>query len=149
MEQALWRAMETTCLVVPVSITSSMTFLSVTSRSLIPSKVCVCVGVFVMEWSAHVHIGLTAETIRLAIRNATGTRAALFIPEQAFEILVKKQIARLREPSLQCIGLVYDELQRIVSQVEGPELLRYGVLRERLVEVCWVSRFVFFFANAE
>lgn len=79
--------------------------------------------------------GLTAETIRLAIRNATGTRAALFIPEQAFEILVKKQIARLRDPSLQCIGLVYDELQRIVSQVEGPELSRFAVLRERLVEV--------------
>lgn len=79
--------------------------------------------------------GLTAETIRLAIRNATGTRAALFIPEQAFEILVKKQIARLREPSLQCIGLVYDELQRIVSQVEGPELARFSVLRERLQEV--------------
>ncbi len=79
--------------------------------------------------------GLTAETIRLAIRNATGTRAALFIPEQAFEILVKKQISRLRDPSLQCIGLVYDELQRIVSQVESLELSRYAVLRERLVEV--------------
>ena len=78
--------------------------------------------------------GLSAETIRLAIRNATGTRSALFIPEQAFEILVKKQITRLRDPSLQCIGLVYDELQRIVSQVESPELARFGVLRERLVE---------------
>ncbi len=34
-------------------------------------------------------------------------------------VVALQQIARLREPSLQCIGLVYDELQRIVSQVEG------------------------------
>lgn len=79
--------------------------------------------------------GLSPETIRLAIRNATGTRASIFIPEQAFEILVKKQIQRMRDPSLQCINLVYDELQRIVSQVENVELERYGVLRERLIEV--------------
>jgi len=48
---------------------------------------------------------------------------------------VKKQILRMREPSLQCIGLVYDELQRIVGQVESVELGRFGVLKERLTEV--------------
>lgn len=42
---------------------------------------------------------------------------------------------RLEEPSLQCVELVYDELQRIVSQLESKELSRFAVLRERVVEV--------------
>jgi len=73
--------------------------------------------------------------IRVAIRNATGPRAALFIPEASFEMLVKRQVKRLEDPSLQCIELVYDELQRIVSQLEGKELMRFACLRERVIDV--------------
>eukprot|EP01103_Thecamoeba_quadrilineata_P002240 TRINITY_DN12230_c0_g1_i1.p1 TRINITY_DN12230_c0_g1~~TRINITY_DN12230_c0_g1_i1.p1 ORF type:complete len:747 (-),score=137.40 TRINITY_DN12230_c0_g1_i1:84-2288(-) len=79
--------------------------------------------------------GLTNNDIRTAIRNATGPRAALFIPEMSFELLVKKQIQRLLEPSLQCVDLAYDELQRIVTHLESKELQRFAVLRDRLVEV--------------
>eukprot|EP01119_Soliformovum_irregulare_P001273 TRINITY_DN109_c1_g1_i1.p1 TRINITY_DN109_c1_g1~~TRINITY_DN109_c1_g1_i1.p1 ORF type:complete len:741 (+),score=223.79 TRINITY_DN109_c1_g1_i1:225-2447(+) len=79
--------------------------------------------------------GLSANDIRTAIRNATGPKAALFIPEVSFELLVKTQISRLEEPSLQCVELVYDELQRIVSQLETKELQRFNALRERVVEV--------------
>ena len=45
---------------------------------------------------------LSAEDINIAIRNATGTRRALFVPEMAFEVVAKKQIALLEEPSLRC-----------------------------------------------
>jgi hypothetical protein len=31
---------------------------------------------------------------------------------------VKRQIQRLQAPSLQCVDLVYDELQRIVAQID-------------------------------
>eukprot|EP00005_Dracoamoeba_jomungandri_P005912 CAMPEP_0174262004 /NCGR_PEP_ID=MMETSP0439-20130205/12712_1 /TAXON_ID=0 /ORGANISM="Stereomyxa ramosa, Strain Chinc5" /LENGTH=751 /DNA_ID=CAMNT_0015346633 /DNA_START=23 /DNA_END=2278 /DNA_ORIENTATION=- len=79
--------------------------------------------------------GMSMNDIRTVIRNATGPRAALFIPEQSFELLVKRQISRLEEPSLQCVELVYDELQRIVSQLENKELKRFHCLRERVVEV--------------
>lgn len=79
--------------------------------------------------------GLTGNDIRTAIRNATGPKAALFVPEASFELLVKSQISRLEEPSLQCIELVYDELQRIVSQLETKELVRFANLREQVVEV--------------
>lgn len=79
--------------------------------------------------------GLTLNDIRTAIRNATGPRSALFVPEMAFELLVKRQITRLEEPSLQCVELAYDELQRIVSQLENKDLLRFANLRERVVEV--------------
>ena len=38
--------------------------------------------------------------ILTAIRNANGPRPALFVPEVSFELLVKRQIRRLEEPSL-------------------------------------------------
>lgn len=42
--------------------------------------------------------GLSANDIRTAIRNSTGTRPSLFVPEMAFELLVKGQIKRLEDP---------------------------------------------------
>lgn len=33
--------------------------------------------------------------IRMAIRNATGPRPTLFLPEMAFDLLVKKQVRRM------------------------------------------------------
>eukprot|EP01112_Ceratiomyxa_fruticulosa_P010608 TRINITY_DN2816_c0_g2_i1.p1 TRINITY_DN2816_c0_g2~~TRINITY_DN2816_c0_g2_i1.p1 ORF type:complete len:672 (-),score=178.73 TRINITY_DN2816_c0_g2_i1:145-2160(-) len=79
--------------------------------------------------------GLTMADIRTTIRNATGPRAALFVPEVSFELLVKCQIGRLEEPSLQCVELVYDELLRIVAQLENKELARFVNLRDRVIEV--------------
>lgn len=61
--------------------------------------------------------GLTDNEIRTAIRNANGTRPSLFVPEMSFDLLVRKQIQRLEQPGLQCVDLVFDELQRISSQV--------------------------------
>ncbi|KAG8129940.1 hypothetical protein E2320_016602 [Naja naja] len=59
--------------------------------------------------------GLTMLDILTAIRNATGPRPALFVPEVSFELLVKRQIKRLEEPSLRCVELVHEELQRIIQ----------------------------------
>jgi len=79
--------------------------------------------------------GLTDEDIRTTICNANGTRPSLFVPEISFDILVRKQIDRLREPGLQCVDLVYEELKVITNQCEPGELTRFPNLRERLVEV--------------
>ena len=57
--------------------------------------------------------GLDAQDIRTAIRNSTGPRPSLFVPEVAFEILVKPQIKLLEAPALRCVELVYEELVRI------------------------------------
>lgn len=57
--------------------------------------------------------GLTAQDIRTAIRNSTGPRPSLFVPEMAFDLLVKPQIKLLESPSLRCVELVYEELVRI------------------------------------
>ena len=79
--------------------------------------------------------GLSDEEIRTTICNANGTRPALFVPEISFDILVKRQISRLEQPGIQCVDLVYEELQRIASQSEPTELTRFPNLRDRMVEV--------------
>jgi len=79
--------------------------------------------------------GLSDEEIRTTIRNANGTRPALFVPEISFDILVRRQIARLEQPGLQAVDLVFEELQRIASQSEPSELTRFPVLRDRMLEV--------------
>lgn len=79
--------------------------------------------------------GLTDDEVRTTITNAMGTRRALFVPEIAFDILVRRQISRLESPGIECVDLVYEELQRIASQSEPKELTRFPFLRERMVEV--------------
>ena len=41
----------------------------------------------------------------------------LFTPDMAFEAIVKKQIARMKEPSIKCIDLVVQELGNVVRTV--------------------------------
>ncbi|PHU08795.1 Dynamin-related protein 3A [Capsicum chinense] len=78
---------------------------------------------------------LSDEDIRIAIHNATGPRNALFVPEVPFEVLVRRQIARLLDPSLQCLRFVYDELIKISRACESVEMRRFSELRSRLEDV--------------
>ncbi|PIK41679.1 putative dynamin-1-like protein isoform X2 [Apostichopus japonicus] len=78
--------------------------------------------------------GLRTIDILTAIRNATGPRPALFVPEVSFELLVKRQIRRLEEPSVRCIELVHEEMQRIIQHCGTQELLRFPKLHERVSE---------------
>uniref|UniRef100_A0A667Y891 Dynamin-1-like protein n=1 Tax=Myripristis murdjan TaxID=586833 RepID=A0A667Y891_9TELE len=82
--------------------------------------------------------GLNTIDILTAIRNATGPRPSLFVPEVSFELLVKKQVKRLEEPSLRCVELVHEEMQRIIqhcSNYSTQELQRFPKLHEAIVEV--------------
>ena len=45
---------------------------------------------------------LSEVQIQTAIKNASAMAPSLFVPESAFEVLVRQQIARLLEPSLDC-----------------------------------------------
>lgn len=56
---------------------------------------------------------LSLSDIRTAIRNSTGPRPSLFVPEVAFDLLVKPQIKLLEAPGLRCVELVYEELMKI------------------------------------
>jgi len=67
--------------------------------------------------------------IAFAIRNIHGIRVGLFTPDMAFEAIVKKQISRLKEPSIKCIDLVVQELTNVV-RMTAEKMNRYPRLRE-------------------
>lgn len=77
---------------------------------------------------------LGTDEIRTALRNSTGHRTPLFIPEAAFELLVRRQIHRFLKPALICVDLVYDELTRLAEIVESNELIRFHKLRSSVAE---------------
>lgn len=88
--------------------------------------------------SIHPLTGLSKMDVLTAIRNATGPRPALFVPEVSFELLVKRQIRRLEEPSLRCVELVHEEMQRMIQHcgIESQqEMIRFPKLHESIVDV--------------
>lgn len=78
---------------------------------------------------------LDTQDIRTAIRNSTGPRPSLFVPEVAFDLLVKPQIKLLEGPSLRCVELVYEELVKICHNCTSTELQRFPKLHSQLIEV--------------
>ncbi|KAH8337593.1 hypothetical protein KR074_011678 [Drosophila pseudoananassae] len=87
--------------------------------------------------SIHPLAGLSKMDILTAIRNATGPRPALFVPEVSFELLVKRQIRRLEEPSLRCVELIHEEMQRIVQHC-GNEV------QQEMMRIClYITNFHF------
>lgn len=78
---------------------------------------------------------LTVSDIRTAIRNSTGPRPSLFVPELAFDLLVKPQIKLLEAPAQRCVELVYEELIKICHTCGSQELSRFPRLQGKLIEV--------------
>ncbi len=78
---------------------------------------------------------LSEVDIQTAIKNACAMQTSLFVPEGAFEVLVRQQIARLLEPSLDCAYQVYEELRRVVIEVNLPELAQYYKLQSKICDV--------------
>ncbi|CBY32368.1 unnamed protein product [Oikopleura dioica] len=79
--------------------------------------------------------GLSRLEVLTAIKNSTGPRTAVFVPDSSFEQLVKKQIARLEEPSIRCVELVHEELERIIQHCITKEYLRFPNLIQKIKEV--------------
>ena len=77
--------------------------------------------------------GLTNADISHAIRQATGPRAPLFVPDQSFDVLARRQIALLRPHCMQVVEQVLAELQRMVATCLPPQLKRFAKLRERVL----------------
>ncbi len=80
-------------------------------------------------------MNLSVLDIRTAIRNSTGPRPSLFVPELAFDLLVKPQIKMLEIPSQRCVELVYEELIKICHTCGSTELSRFPRLQAKLIEV--------------
>jgi len=78
--------------------------------------------------------GLGPEQIQTVIKNASGTRTSLFIPEAAFESLAKRQISLLEEPSMECLDHVFDELRKLLEQLEDKNFSSFRNLRDAVGE---------------
>jgi hypothetical protein len=81
------------------------------------------------------HTTLPSAEILMALRNSSGPRPTLFIPEQAFVALARRFVKTLKEQGRRFVQYVYDELRRVGDQCQPPELKRFGDLRERATEV--------------
>ncbi|XP_022731282.1 dynamin-related protein 3A-like isoform X2 [Durio zibethinus] len=78
---------------------------------------------------------LSDEDIAYALKNSSGLRNVLFVPEVPFEVLVRRQIAQLLDPCHQCLWIVYDELIKISLACESTGLQRFPSLRRHINEV--------------
>jgi len=78
---------------------------------------------------------LTDRDIQCAIKNSSALNPSLFVPEGAFEVLIRQQIARLLEPSIDCAHEVYEELRYIVINIQIPGLQRYYRLQSKICDV--------------
>ncbi|ESO04100.1 hypothetical protein HELRODRAFT_79668 [Helobdella robusta] len=67
--------------------------------------------------------------IMIAIKNIHGIRTGLFTPDMAFETIVKKQIEKLKAPSLKCVDMVVTELTNVV-RICTEKMARFPLLRE-------------------
>jgi dynamin 1-like protein len=78
---------------------------------------------------------LTNEEILIVINNTKGLKPSLFIPEDAFEVLVKQQIQRLEEPSLRYVKKIYNELINSLDLIDVKEIKRYKLLESKIKEI--------------
>ncbi|XP_044000046.1 dynamin-1a isoform X5 [Gambusia affinis] len=72
--------------------------------------------------------------ISYAIKNIHGIRTGLFTPDLAFEAIVKKQIQKLKEPTLKCIDMVVSELTSTIQKCSH-KLAQYPMLREEMERI--------------
>ncbi|XP_017163283.1 dynamin-1a isoform X3 [Poecilia reticulata] len=61
-------------------------------------------------------------------------RTGLFTPDLAFEAIVKKQIQKLKEPTLKCIDMVVSELTSTIQKCSH-KLAQYPMLREEMERI--------------
>nr|ANM86800.1 dynamin-related protein 1 [Stygiella incarcerata] len=80
---------------------------------------------------------LSDEDIQISIRNTMAIRKSLFIPEVAFERILKSRILRLKDPMMECVDNAIMEIRAIARDCETtlsrfPELR--GAVREEFTQ---------------
>ncbi len=81
------------------------------------------------------HDGLSDEYIRTTVANANALHFCSLIPDAAFEQLIKRQIGRLLDPALKCLGLVYDELLKILKEPKVQQFRSFPMLGNRIISI--------------
>ena len=72
--------------------------------------------------------------IQFAIKNSHGIRGGLFTPDIAFEVIVKKQIEKLKEPAIKCVDLCITELTNLVHKLTDKPQVNYKFGNLKILE---------------
>jgi replication fork clamp-binding protein CrfC len=78
---------------------------------------------------------MDVEEVMYIIRNQAGITVPIYVPHQAFESLIRRQIEKLRKPALRAINKVSNEILTIHGAVTFPELERYPQLKDSIRNV--------------
>jgi len=81
---------------------------------------------------------LTDDDIHIVRRNAVGVKADLFVPNAAFETLVKRLIRKLEDPAGHCVRKVSEQLKVLLRDVvkTSPQVCRFDELKKRVWAEC-------------
>lgn len=72
---------------------------------------------------------MTEQDIRTAIINSKGIKSNFLIPQEALEFLIKLQIKKLKEPSINALQKVLEFAKKFVAQIQLPEYTVYDNLK--------------------
>ena len=78
--------------------------------------------------------GIKDIDILTAIKNASGTRPCLFVPQSAFENLISRQVRSFEPTCHNCVDTVYNELKEIVSITANESITKYVRFKEALIQ---------------
>jgi replication fork clamp-binding protein CrfC len=79
--------------------------------------------------------GLSEQDIRTAIMNSRGLRSNFLVPQEALELLIKVQINKLHEPSLQILQEILENLKNFVKSIDMQEFKVFPNLQGTLFNV--------------
>ena len=75
---------------------------------------------------------ISDEEISTVIKNGAGVCGNLLVPQEPFEVLVRRSVSQLLPPSLQCKESVHEELLKISEQACPKEASRFPSLQRSL-----------------
>ncbi|KAL7712606.1 Dynamin [Entamoeba marina] len=78
--------------------------------------------------------GIDDTDILTAIKNASGLRRSLYVPQSAFEMLVKRQVKEFEFICHSCVDNVYIELKEIILTIANENILKYNRFKDTVID---------------
>jgi dynamin 1-like protein len=86
-------------------------------------------------YSLDPYASMKDEDVMTQIRNICGLNTSLIISDKAFEVLVKKQIEMFKQPTYECLNMVFQEMKKITCKVAVPEFEVFTRLGKAIADV--------------
>ena len=78
--------------------------------------------------------GIKDIDILTAIKNASGTRPCLFVPQSAFENLISRQVRSFEPTCRDCVEIVYKEMKEIINVTANENITKYQRFKEAVIQ---------------